>query len=164
MKRTLAEPFKIKMVEPLRVTTESHRQQALQTAGYNPFLLNSDDVFIDLLTDSGTGAMSERQWAGMMQGDESYAGARSWKHLETVVKQLTGMDYILPTHQGRAAERILYGILGGKGKVFLSNTHFDTTRANIEFTGASAFDLMPDQALDLELELPFKGNIDLKKL
>lgn len=163
-KRALAEPFRIKMVEPLRITTETYRQEALARASYNPFLLTSDDVFIDLLTDSGTGAMSDRQWAGMMVGDESYAGARSWQHLETVVKQLTGMAHILPTHQGRAAERILYGILGGMGKIFLSNTHFDTTRANIEFTGATAIDLMPETALNPELELPFKGNIDLKKL
>ncbi|MCC6835854.1 MAG: tryptophanase [Cytophagales bacterium] len=162
--RALAEPFKIKMVEPLRITTEAYRQEALARASYNPFLLTSDDVFIDLLTDSGTGAMSDRQWAGMMVGDESYAGARSWQHLEATVKQLTGMAHILPTHQGRAAERILYGILGGKNKIFLSNTHFDTTRANIEFTGATAIDLMPEAALDPELELPFKGNIDLKKL
>lgn len=163
-KRTLAEPFKIKMVEPLRITTEAYRQEAISRASCNPFLLNSDDVFIDLLTDSGTSAMSDRQWAGMMVGDESYAGARSWQHLEAVVKQLTGMAHILPAHQGRAAERILYGILGGRGKIFLSNTHFDTTRANIEFTGAAAIDLMPEAALNLELDLPFKGNIDLKKL
>ncbi|MCC6600536.1 MAG: tryptophanase [Crocinitomicaceae bacterium] len=162
--RALAEPFKIKMVEPLRTTTEAYRQEAIKRAGFNPFLLDSDDVFIDLLTDSGTGAMSDRQWAGMMMGDESYAGAKSWHHLQSVVKELTGMPHILPTHQGRAAERILYGILGGKGKTFLSNTHFDTTRANIEYTGAAALDLMPDAALNLELELPFKGNIDLKKL
>lgn len=162
--RTLAEPFKIKMVEPLRITTAHYRLEALQNAGFNLFLLKSHDVFVDLLTDSGTGAMSDRQWAGMMMGDESYAGAQSWQHLETVAKQLTGMPYILPTHQGRAAERILYGILGGKGKVFLSNTHFDTTRANIEFTGATAIDLIPEEASDLESDLPFKGNIDLLKL
>ncbi len=162
--RTLAEPFRIKMVEPLKITTEEYRKQALHKAGYNPFLLRSDDVFIDLLTDSGTGAMSDRQWAGMMIGDESYAGARSWLHLESVVKELTGMPHVLPTHQGRAAERILYGILGGKGRIFISNTHFDTTRANIEFTGATAIDLMPDLADDSELYLDFKGNIDVDKL
>lgn len=163
-KRVLAEPFKIKMVEPLRITTEEYRTKVLESAGYNPFLIDASDVFIDLLTDSGTGSMSDRQWAGIMMGDESYAGARSWKRLEQVVKNLTGMPYIIPTHQGRAAERILYGILGGVDKVFLSNTHFDTTRANIEFTGAQALDLMPDDALDPEIDLPFKGNIDISKV
>lgn len=162
--RTLTEPFKIKMIEPLRVTTEEYRCEVLKNAGYNPFLIRSDDVFIDLLTDSGTGAMSDRQWAGIMTGDESYAGARSWLHLEAVVKELTGMPYILPTHQGRAAERILYSILGGKGKVFISNTHFDTTRANIEFTGAAAIDLATDESYDCEKDVPFKGNIDTEKL
>lgn len=159
-KRTLAEPFRIKMVESVRMTTPAYRKETLHNSGYNPFLLHSDDVYIDLLTDSGTGAMSDRQWAGMMIGDESYAGAKSWHHLESVVKELTGMPHILPTHQGRAAERILYGILGGKGKIFLSNTHFDTTRANIEFTGAKAIDVMPEGASDPEKDLPFKGNID----
>lgn len=162
--RTLTEPFKIKMVEPLKVTTEEYRKEALKKAGYNTFLLRSSEVFIDLLTDSGTGAMSDKQWAGMMMGDESYAGAKSWEHLERVVKELTGMPYILPTHQGRAAERILYGILGGTGKVFISNTHFDTTRANIEFTGATAIDIVYDEAKDPEVDLPFKGNINLEKL
>lgn len=161
--RTLTEPFKIKMVEPLRVTTEEYRAGVLKEAGYNPFQLHSDDVFIDLLTDSGTSAMSDHQWAGLMLGDESYAGAHSWEHLEAVVKDLSGLPYVLPTHQGRAAERILYGILGGTGKVFISNTHFDTTRANIEFTGAAAFDCLTDEALDPELELPFKGNMDIEK-
>ena len=162
--RTLAEPFRIKMVEPLKITTEEYRLAALKNAGFNPFLLRAEDVFIDLLTDSGTGAMSDKQWAGIMMGDESYAGAKSWEHLETVVKELTGMPFILPTHQGRAAERILYGILGGKDKIFISNTHFDTTRANIEFTGAMAIDVMPDEANDPEIDLPFKGNIDIEKV
>jgi tryptophanase len=162
--RTLTEPFKIKMVEPLKVTTEEYRMKALEKAGYNTFLLSSKDVFIDLLTDSGTGAMSDRQWSGVMMGDESYAGARSWEHLETVVKELTGMPYILPTHQGRAAERILYSILGGAGKVFISNTHFDTTRANIEYTGATAIDIICEEGKDNQIELPFKGNIDLNRL
>ncbi len=162
--RTLTEPFKIKMVEPLRMTTEEYRTEALIKAGYNTFLLRSDDVFIDLLTDSGTGAMSDKQWSGIMLGDESYAGARSWEHLERVVKDLTGMDYILPTHQGRAAERILYSILGGSTKTFISNTHFDTTRANIEYTGAQAIDIVCKEANDVEADLPFKGNIDLEKL
>lgn len=162
--RTLAEPFKIKMVEPLRMTNEAYREDRLKSAGYNTFLLNSEDVYIDFLTDSGTGAMSDRQWAGIMMGDESYAGARSWLRLEKVVKDLTGMPFVLPTHQGRAAERILYGLLGGKDKVFLSNTHFDTTRANIEFTGAKALDLMSAENTDPEIDLPFKGNIDLIQL
>lgn len=162
--RTLTEPFKIKMVEPLKVTTEEYRKEALKNAGYNTFLLRSSDVFIDFLTDSGTGAMSDKQWAGMMMGDESYAGAKSWEHLEATVKALTGMPYILPTHQGRAAERILYSILGGKGKIFISNTHFDTTRANIEFTGATAIDIVYEEAKDPEIDLPFKGNINLEKL
>lgn len=159
--RTLAEPFKIKMVEPLKITTEEYRIKTLAKAHNNPFLLRSDDVFIDLLTDSGTGAMSEHQWSAIMQGDESYAGATSWERLEAEVKDLTGMPYVIPTHQGRAAERILYGILGGKNKVFISNTHFDTTRANIEFTGAEAYDCLPDNAKDPALEMPFKGNLDI---
>ena len=117
--RTLAEPFKIKMVEPLKITTEAYRKTQLEKAFNNPFLLKSEDVFVDLLTDSGTGAMSEQQWSAMMLGDESYAGASSWEKLETEVKDLTQMPFVIPTHQGRAAERILYGILGGKDKVFL---------------------------------------------
>ncbi|KAB2916968.1 MAG: tryptophanase [Bacteroidetes bacterium] len=162
--RTLAEPFRIKMVEPLTITTEAYREEVLKQAGYNPFLLKSHDVFIDLLTDSGTSAMSDNQWAAMMRGDESYAGAKSWEHFESVVKNLTGMPYILPTHQGRAAERILYGKIGGKGKVFISNTHFDTTRANIEFSGAIAIDLPSPEAADPFKEAPFKGDIDLEAL
>jgi tryptophanase len=162
--KTLTEPFKIKSVEPIRLTTPEYRHKTLAEVGYNPFLLRSSDVFIDLLTDSGTGAMSDKQWAGIMEGDESYAGARSWERLEAEVKDLTSMPYILPTHQGRAAERILYGLLGGPDKVFISNTHFDTTRANIEFTGAIAIDIMPPEADDLFADLPFKGNIDLKQL
>ncbi|MDL5049527.1 tryptophanase [Oscillatoria amoena NRMC-F 0135] len=162
--RTLAEPFRIKMVEPLTITTEAYREEVLKQAGYNPFLLKSHDVFIDLLTDSGTSAMSDNQWAAMMRGDESYAGAKSWEHFESVVKNLTGMPYILPTHQGRAAERILYGKIGGKGKVFISNTHFDTTRANIEFSGAIAVDLPSPEAADPFKEASFKGDIDLEAL
>jgi tryptophanase len=118
-------------------------------------------VYIDLLTDSGTGAMSDHQWSAMMLGDESYAGARSWERLQKEVRDLTGMNYVLPTHQGRAGERILYGLLGGKNKVFISNTHFDTTRANIEFTGALAIDCMSAESLDPQADLPFKGNIDI---
>ena len=162
--RTLTEPFKIKMVEPLTITTEAYRAERLKEAGYNTFLLRSSDVFIDLLTDSGTGAMSDKQWGGIMTGDESYAGARSWEHLERVVKALTGMKFIMPTHQGRAAERILYTILGGPDKTFISNTHFDTTRANIEYTGSTAIDIVCEEGKDNEIDLPFKGNIDLEKL
>ena len=161
--RTLAEPFRIKMVEPLRITTPEYRQEVLAKAGYNPFLVRRDDVYIDLLTDSGTSAMSDHQWAAMMRGDESYAGARSWEVLESTVQKLSGMPYVLPTHQGRAAERILYSLLGGKGKVFISNTHFDTTRANIEFSGAQAFDCMPAEALKPSTEMPFKGNMDIQQ-
>ena len=147
--KTIIEPFKIKMVEPIPFTTEKQRLAFLKKANYNTFLLNSDQVMIDFLTDSGTSAMSAEQWAGIMRGDESYAGAKSWRRMEKVVRDLTGLEYILPTHQGRAAERILYGFLGGKGKVFISNTHFDTTRANIEFSGAKAFDIpIPERSTD----------------
>ena len=162
--KTLTEPFKIKMVEKLRITSREYRIEQLNKAGYNPFLLHSSDVFIDFLTDSGTGAMSDEQWAGIMIGDESYAGARSWEHLEAESKDLTGMPHILPTHQGRAAERILYGILGGKDAMFISNTHFDTTRANIEFTGAKAVDLQSSDNDESALYHPFKGNINLEAL
>ncbi len=162
--KTLTEPFKIKMVESLKYTTESYRKTVLIKAGFNPFLLRSSDVFIDLLTDSGTGAMSDKQWAGMMVGDESYAGARSWERLERTVKELSGMPHVLPTHQGRAAERIAYGLIGGKGKYFVSNTHFDTTRANIEATGAIAIDALCVEGKDNNSEFLFKGNIDIKRL
>jgi tryptophanase len=158
------EPFKIKSVEPIFVTTLEQREQYMKEAHYNPFLLHSKHVMIDLLTDSGTSAMSSEQWAGIMRGDESYAGAQSWERLETELKDLTGYPFIIPTHQGRAAERILYGYLGGKGKTFISNTHFDTTRANIEFSGAEAFDIPCIEAKDLSSDYPFKGNMDTTKL
>lgn len=162
--KTIFEPFRIKMVEPISVTTESQRKTFLENAHFNPFLLKSDQVLIDFLTDSGTSAMSQNQWAGMMAGDESYAGARSWLRFEKVVHDLTGMPYILPTHQGRAAERILYSHLGGKGRIFISNTHFDTTRANIEFSGSTAIDIPIPEAKDFSVLHPFKGNMDVKKL
>lgn len=158
------EPFKIKSVEPIFVTTPEQREQYMKEAHYNPFLLHSKHVMIDLLTDSGTSAMSSEQWAGIMRGDESYAGAQSWERLETELKDLTGYPFIIPTHQGRAAERILYGYLGGKGKTFISNTHFDTTRANIEFSGAEAIDIPCIEAKDLSSDYPFKGNMDTTKL
>lgn len=162
--KTIIEPFKIKMVEQINVTSKEERVEFLKQAHYNPFLLNSDKVMIDFLTDSGTSAMSANQWAGIMQGDESYAGASSWHHMRDTIFDLTGHEFILPTHQGRAAERILYGYLGGKGKTFISNTHFDTTRANIEFSGAEAIDIVIEEGKDPKTFHPFKGNIDIKKL
>jgi len=162
--RTIIEPFKIKMVEPIYFSTAAQREEYLKEAHYNPFLLSSHQVIIDFLTDSGTSAMSARQWGGIMQGDESYAGASSWQKMEHAVKQLTGCEYILPTHQGRAAERILYGYLGKKGVTFISNTHFDTTRANIEFSGAEAIDIPIPESAHPALIHPFKGNMDTGKL
>ena len=136
--KTIIEPFKIKSVEPIHFTTIEERTGILREAGYNPFFIHAEDVLIDLLTDSGTSAMSAKQWAGIMDGDESYAGARSFFRFEKVVKGLTGFKFIIPTHQGRAAEKILFSILGGQGKFIPNNTHFDTTRANVEFSGAEA--------------------------
>ncbi len=162
--KTIFEPFKIKEVEPIHISTESERKRYLKQAYYNPFNLRSDNIIIDLLTDSGTAAMSSSQWAAMVEGDEAYAGSKSWFKLEKVIKDLTGYEYILPTHQGRAGERILYGHLGGKGKVFISNTHFDTTRANIEFSGAEAIDIPVPEAKHPMIEFPFKGNMDINKL
>lgn len=162
--KTIFEPFRIKMVEPISVSTEAEREVYLRKAHYNPFLLDSEQVMIDFLTDSGTSAMSAAQWGGMMVGDESYAGAISWHNMEKEVQNLTGYQYILPTHQGRAGERILYGHLGGKGKVFISNTHFDTTRANIEFSGAVATDIPVEEAKNPMLDHPFKGNMDVVQL
>jgi tyrosine phenol-lyase len=162
--KTVIEPFRIKSVEPIRMTTEAQRKQYLKDAYYNPFLLSSDNVIIDLLTDSGTSAMSSAQWAGIMLGDESYAGSSSWYKMESVVKELTAHEYVLPTHQGRAAERIIYTTLGGAGKTFISNTHFDTTRANIEYSGAEAIDIPIEESLDTSLVYPFKGNMDIENL
>jgi tryptophanase len=162
--RTIIEPFRIKMVEPIRMTTPEERETFLQRAHYNPFLLQSEQVLIDFLTDSGTSAMSAEQWSGIMRGDESYAGATSWQRMEREIQDLTGCEFVLPTHQGRAAERILYSHLGGKGKVFISNTHFDTTRANIEFSGATAFDIPVAEAKQPMLYHPFKGNMDIAEL
>ncbi len=162
--KTIIEPFRIKSVEPIRLSNEIERLRNLTEAHYNPFLLLSDQVIIDFLTDSGTSAMSSAQWAGIMMGDEAYAGSYSWLHLERVVKDLTGFEFILPTHQGRAAERIIYGHLGGKGKMFISNTHFDTTRANIEFSGAEAIDIPVDEAIDMASFHSFKGNMNVERL
>jgi tryptophanase len=162
--KTIIEPFRIKTVEPIRMTTPGEREHILQEAGFNLFLIRADDVLIDLLTDSGTGAMSSLQWAGIMRGDESYAGARSWYVLQDKIRELTGFEHVLPTHQGRASERILFELLGGKGRVVPNNNHFDTTRANIEHTGARAVDLVIEEGRHPTTRHPFKGNIDLAKL
>jgi tyrosine phenol-lyase len=164
MMKTIIEPFKIKTVEPIRFTTRTERERILTEAGYNLFNVHAEDVLIDLLTDSGTSAMSAKQWAGIMEGDESYAGSKSFYRFEKIVKEITGLKYVIPTHQGRAAEKILFSIMGGKGKVVPNNTHFDTTRANIEMSGAEAEDLpLPEGAIP-SLRADFKGNMDLKAL
>lgn len=162
--KTIIEPFKIKSVEPIRFTTREEREVLLKEAGYNPFLLPADDVLIDLLTDSGTSAMSAKQWAGIMEGDESYAGSKSFYRFEAVIKSITNLKYIIPTHQGRAAEKILFSIVGGPGKYFPNNTHFDTTRANVEFSGAEAVDLLNEIGKHPEIRADFKGNMDVEKL
>lgn len=162
--KTIIEPFKIKSIEPIKFTTVEQRERILRDAGYNPFLIHAEDVLIDLLTDSGTSAMSAKQWAGMMEGDESYAGARSFFRFEKVAKELTGFKYIIPTHQGRAAERILFSVTGGPGKYFPNNTHFDTTRANIEYSGGEAFDFLLPVGKDPSAIADFKGNIDIEAL
>lgn len=162
--KTIIEPFRIKSVEPIRFTTKEERIEIIQKAYYNPFLIHADDVLIDLLTDSGTSAMSSAQWAGIMMGDESYAGSKSFYHFEEVIQKITGMPYVIPTHQGRASEKILFTILGGKGKFFLSNTFFDTTRANIEFAGSTGIDLLNEEGKHPSFIAPFKGNIDLQAL
>jgi tyrosine phenol-lyase len=162
--KTIIEPFKIKTVEPIRMTSRGERAAFLKEAGYNLFRLASANVLIDLLTDSGTGAMSSEQWAGMMRGDEAYAGSSSFYRFEKAIKELTGFQHVIPTHQGRAAERILFSVTSGPGKVIPGNHHFDTTRANIEVTGAEALDLPCREAADPSLSAPFKGNIDLERL
>ena len=159
--KTIIEPFRIKSVEPIYFNTPEERKTILEQAYYNPFLIHSKDVLIDLLTDSGTSAMSSNQWAGIMQGDESYAGSPSFFRFEKAVRDITGLPYIIPTHQGRASEKILFTILGGKGKTFLSNTFFDTTRANIEFSGAEGIDCLCEAGKQPTVPAPFKGNVDL---
>ena len=162
--KTIIEPFKIKSVEPIRFTTQVEREAILKRAFYNPFLIRADDVLIDLLTDSGTSAMSARQWAGIMEGDEAYAGSRSFFRFENVIQELTGFKHVIPTHQGRAAEKILFTIVGGKGKYIPNNTHFDTTRANIEFSGAEAIDLPTEEGKKPDVIADFKGNMNIPAL
>ena len=162
--RTIIEPFKIKSVEPIFFTSKEERSKILEEAFYNPFLIHSNKVLIDLLTDSGTSAMSSDQWAGIMRGDESYAGSPSFFRFEAAVKNITGMPLVIPTHQGRASEKILFSILGGKGKYFISNTLFDTTRANIEFSGAEGIDCLCKEGKMPTIPAPFKGNMDLELL
>ena len=162
--KTIIEPFRIHSVAPLRMTTPGQRQQAVAAAGYNLFGLHSDDVMIDLLTDSGTGAMSRDQWAAIQHGDESYAGSPSFEIFRRAVQELFPFKHVIPTHQGRAAEKIIFTAIGGKGRVIPSNTHFDTTRANIEYTGAAAVDLVIAQGRDAASLHPFKGNMDVAAL
>ncbi len=162
--RTIIEPFRIHSVEPIDFPDEDRRRAALERAGYNLFGLHADEVIIDLLTDSGTGAMSTRQWAGIMQGDESYAGSRSFYRFRDTVAEITGLAEVIPTHQGRAAERILFAVMAKEGDVVPNNTHFDTTRANVEYQGAEARDLVVPEGLDPATEHPFKGNMDVEAL
>lgn len=164
IKHSWAEPYKIKMVELLKMTSPAQRKKAMKEAGYNTFLLKSEDVYIDLLTDSGTSAMSDRQWAGMMMGDEAYAGSRNFYHLEKVVKDVYGYKYLVPTHQGRGAENILSKILIKKGDIIPGNMYFTTTRLHQELAGGKFEDIIIDEAHDPENDFPFKGNIDLDKL
>src|SRR6201997_2913706 len=162
--RTIIEPFRIKSVEPIRWTTRKEREQLLDAAHYNLFLLPADDVLIDLLTDSGTGAMSTHQWAAVMEGDESYAGSKSFDHFKSSIQDIFGYRHVIPTHQGRAAERILFNVMCKKGDVVPNNTHFDTTRANVEFVGAEAVDLVIAEGKRPELVHPFKGDMDVDAL
>lgn len=164
MKLPYAEPYRIKMVEPIRQSSEKERENWIKEAHYNLFNLESEKVFIDLLTDSGTGAMSDRQWSALMMGDESYAGSRSFQELYQSVNKITGLQYLLPTHQGRAAENVLFSVLVKDGDVIPGNSHFDTTKGHIEFRKAHAIDCTIDEAFDTEFIHPFKGNIDLAKL
>ena len=162
--RTIIEPFRIKMTEALPITTRQTREERLTAAHYNVFLLDAEDITIDLLTDSGTGAMSDRQWAALMMGDESYAGSRSWRRFEKTIRDITGFKHIFPTHQGRAAERILAATRLKPGDIVPNNSHFDTTRANVEYVGATALDLPSAKAADIHAETRFKGDIDLEAL
>lgn len=160
----LPEPFKIKVVERIARTTDEERQKIIRKAGYNVFNIAADKIYIDLLTDSGTSAMSDNQWAGMMHGDESYAGSRNYYHFEEVIKDIYGFKHVIPAHQGRVAENLLFSTICSDDKVIPNNTHFDTTRANVEYNGALALDLVVDEGRDPNIIAPFKGNMDLEKL
>ncbi|MBT8080974.1 MAG: tryptophanase [Gammaproteobacteria bacterium] len=162
--KTIIEPFRIKMVEPIKLTTREERERLIREAHYNPFLLRAEDVIIDLLTDSGTSAMSSDAWGALMRGDESYAGARSWYRFRDTVRDIFGFEQVIPTHQGRAAEHILFGVMVKPGSIVPNNTHFDTTRGNIEFVGGEAVDLPCAEADDLDSDYPFKGNMDTAAL
>jgi tryptophanase len=162
--RTIIEPFRIHSVEPVAMTTREERIEELERAGHNLFNVPAPRVLIDLLTDSGTGAMSSEQWAGLQRGDESYAGSASWQRFKDSVQELFPFEHLIPTHQGRAAEKILFSVLGGPGRTIPNNTHFDTTRANVEFTGAEALDLPVPEALVPSSRHPFKGNMDVEAL
>lgn len=164
MELPFAESWKIKMVEPIRKSTREEREQWIKEAHYNVFQLKAEHVYIDLLTDSGTNAMSDRQWAGMMMGDESYAGARSFLKMKETITRLTGFEYVIPTHQGRAAENVLFSYLVKEGNIVPGNSHFDTTKGHIEGRHAIALDCTVDEAKNTQLEVPFKGNVDPKKL
>ncbi|WP_042272211.1 tryptophanase [[Clostridium] dakarense] len=163
-KKYVAEPFKIKMVEPIKMTTREERIEKIKEANYNLFALKAEDVYIDLLTDSGTGAMSSTQWAGIMLGDESYSGASSYFNLLDSAKDIFGYKYIQPVHQGRAAEKVVMPLLLSEGKIAISNMHFDTTRAHVELTGAKAIDCVVEEALDTTTYAPFKGNMDVERM
>lgn len=162
--KTIIEPFRIKMVEPIKLTTREQRERLIEEAHFNPFLLAAEDVIIDLLTDSGTSAMSSEAWAAIMRGDESYAGARSWYRFRDAVKDIFGFEQVIPTHQGRAAEHILFGVLVQPGQMVPNNTHFDTTRANVEYNGGVALDLPCAESRNTESDFPFKGNMDIEAL
>ena len=164
MKKYIAEPFRIKMVETIKMTTREEREKYIKEANYNLFSLRAEDVYIDLLTDSGTNAMSSNQWEGVMRGDEAYAGGKSYFNLVNAGQDIFGFKYIQPVHQGRAAEKVLFGLLLGEGKYSISNMHFDTTRAHVELSGARAIDCVVPEALDLTAQLPFKGNMDVPRL
>jgi len=164
MPRMMPEPFRIKVVEPIKLISRSERESRLKEAGYNPFLIRSEHIFIDLLTDSGTSAMSDSQWAGMMVGDESYAGCRNFYHLEESIKEIFGFEFFVPTHQGRAAEKVLFAVMVGAGQYVTNNMHFDTTGANIKAVGGRPVNLVIEEGLDPTSRHPFKGNVDLEKL